>query len=243
MMMPGMPSDVGARQAVAVGGNRAQLQSAVALDRMHEDAVEIVARLLGRDRELGTVDQHLQLCRGQAEGVAEGAGGQIREIRFRQALQREFRPAGGNRHRRPVGIGRQKHFGAVRQLAHDVIEQMRGHRGGSGLFDHGRCRLGDFEIEIGRLHVERRALGLQQHIRQDRNGVAALDHAMHMVQRLEEIGTLEGDTHDLTTAWLGACAWLRGPFKFCLVRLWSGLGHEVARGALDPGEQNGRLCP
>ena len=51
---------LGARQAVPVGRDGAQLQLAAALDGVEVDAVEVVARLFGRDRELRLVDQLLQ---------------------------------------------------------------------------------------------------------------------------------------------------------------------------------------
>ena len=62
--------EVGAGQTVAVGGNGTQLQLALAFDRVDIDAVEIVAGLFRRDRELGAIDQHLQVRRLDAEGVA-----------------------------------------------------------------------------------------------------------------------------------------------------------------------------
>ena len=92
----------------------------------------------------------------------------------------------------------QHHLGAVRQLAHDVVEQMRRNGGRAGLLDLGGGRLGHFEVEVGRLHFQARAVARQQHVGQDRDGVAPLDHAMHVVERLQEIGAFEDDTHDET---------------------------------------------
>ena len=90
----------------------------------------------------------------QTEGVGEGPGRELREIRLRQALQAETGPAGGDRHGVAVIVGAQHDFRAVRQLAHDLIEQMRRHRGSAGLLHLGRCRLGYFQIQVGRLQFQ-----------------------------------------------------------------------------------------
>ena len=187
---------LGARQPVPVGRHRAQLQLAARLVRVQEDAVEIVARLFGRDRELRLFDEALQRRRFEPEDVRERAGGELREVRLRQALQAEARAARDHRHRVAVLVGLQHHLGAVGQLADDVVEQMRRHRRRAGPLDLGRRRLGHFEVEVGRLHLEACAVRGQQHVGQDRNGVSPLHHAMHMVERLQKIGAFEDNTHD-----------------------------------------------
>ena len=49
-------------------------------------------------------------------------------------------------------------------------------------------RLDHLEVEIGRLQARAcRLLGADQHVGEDRNGVAPLDHAMHVAQRLQEL--------------------------------------------------------
>ena len=83
----------------------------------------------------------------------------------------------------------------LRQLAHDVVEHVRRHGGRSGRRGLGGDGVGDFKIEIGRLQAERRALGAQQHIGENRNGVAPLDRAMHMPERAQQLGTLNSDFH------------------------------------------------
>ena len=66
-MMPGMPAapvrqrQLDLRQAMAVGRDRAQRLRLAGAGGVQIDAVEIVARLLGRDRELGLVDQPLEI--------------------------------------------------------------------------------------------------------------------------------------------------------------------------------------
>ena len=162
---------------------------------MEENAVQVITCLFSRNRELRAVDQHLQIGRLQLEGVAEGAGGQVREIRLGQALQRELRAAGRNGHGGTVRIGRQKHLGTIRQLAHDFIKQVCRHGGGARLLHHGRGRFGDFEIEVGRLHVKIGAGGAQQNVRQDRDRVATLDDPVDVVQRFQKVRPLKSNTH------------------------------------------------
>jgi hypothetical protein len=71
--------------------------------------------------------------------------------------------------------------------------------------DGRRAVLGDIGGDpLGRLEVEIRALQRQfavtcfdQHIGEDRNGVAPLDDAMHVPKRFKQDRTLDGDLHRL----------------------------------------------
>ncbi len=90
---------------MAVGRHRAKHLFAGGLGAVEIDAVQIVARLLGRDRELRVGDQPLQLDRGQFELVPELAGGEIGEVGGGQALQEEARAA-GTQHQLPGIAGR-----------------------------------------------------------------------------------------------------------------------------------------
>ena len=53
-----------------------------------------------------------------------------------------------------------------------------------------------FQTDDGRLHLKACAFGRKQHVRQDRDRVSPLHHAMHMVERFQEIGAFEDYTHD-----------------------------------------------
>ena len=53
----------------------------------------------------------------------------------------------------------------------------------------------DFQVEVGRLQGELALLGADQHVGEDRNRVAPLDHAVHVPDRFEERGALDGDLH------------------------------------------------
>ena len=144
-----------------VGRHRAQLQLAARLMRVQEDAVEIVARLFGRNGELRLLDQALERHRVEPEDVREGTGRQLREIRLRQALQAEAGAARGDRHGVAVLVGLQHHLGAVGELAHDVVEQVRRDRRGATTLDLGGRGFRHFEVEVGRFHFQAGAFGAE----------------------------------------------------------------------------------
>ncbi len=119
------------RQAMAVGGDAAQRRGLGAAGRVQIDAVEVIAGLFGRDRKLRAVDQALDVGSRQRERVRHVAGGEVRKVALRQRLQREARAAGADREHRTVAVGLQHDLRAVGQFAHDVIEHVRRHRGGT----------------------------------------------------------------------------------------------------------------
>jgi hypothetical protein len=75
------------------------------------------------------------------------------------------------------------------------MSNMRRHRGGAAGRGFRRKRLGDLEVEVGGLQRQPPAFGADQHVAQDRNGVAALDHAMDVAQRFQELRALDGNLH------------------------------------------------
>ena len=58
-----------------------------------------------------------------------------------------------------------------------------------------RQRFRHFEVEVGGLQRQFRVFGADQHVAKNRDGVAALDHAMHMAQRFQELRAFDGDLH------------------------------------------------
>ena len=73
-----------------------------------------------------------------------------------------------------------------------------GRNGGRAVLgDVGWNLLGRLEVEIRALERQFAVLGLDQHISEDRNGVAPLDDAMHVSQSFEQDRTLDGDLHRL----------------------------------------------
>jgi len=138
----------------------------------------------------------------QLEGGRQLALGDHREIVARQGRQGEPCPAGIDLHP-PLG-GDQFDLAPFRQLADD-IEQSVGRDGGrAGIGDVGLDPLVDLEVEIGRHQPEAGAaaagialLGLDQHVREDRNRVPPLDHRVNVTQALQKRGPLDRRLHRL----------------------------------------------
>ena len=123
------------------------------------------------------------------------AGGEIGEIVFGQRLQREARAAGADRQHRAVAVAFQHDLRAVGQFAHDVVKHMRRHGGRAAGRGFRGKRLRHLKVEVGGLQRQPRVFGADQHVAEDRNGVAALDHAMDVAQRLQELRAFDGDLH------------------------------------------------
>jgi hypothetical protein len=122
-------------QPVAVGRHAPQHRRSAALGGVHVDAVEVVARLLGRDREPRLVDQLRHVRRRQAEADAQLLLPDRRELVGRQGGQVEDRAGGADRDlaRLPVLLDRDR--AAVGQLADDVEEGVGRDRRGAGAGD------------------------------------------------------------------------------------------------------------
>ncbi|KAF0120219.1 MAG: hypothetical protein FD148_3590 [Methylocystaceae bacterium] len=180
---------------MAVGGDGSEHGPAFDVERVEIDAVEVIARLFGRDGELRLFDETLQIRRGQRELVAEVAGGDVGKVTLRQTRQIEPRTPRTQRQLSGVARRLQRDLRALRQFAHDVIERMRRQRGRAGLGDLRRGLLGNLQIEIGGLERQRAVLGGQQHVRQDRNGRASLHHAVNMAERPQQRRSLNRDLH------------------------------------------------
>ena len=50
-------------------------------------------------------------------------------------------------------------------------------------------------VEIGRLQRQPGVFGADQHVAQNRDGVATLDHAMDVAQRFQQLRAFDGDLH------------------------------------------------
>ena len=182
-------------EAMSVGRDRAQHDVGPGACDVQVDAVEVVARLLGRDRELGLLDQALEVGRGERELVRHVAGRDVGEVALRQGLQREARAPGPDGEHRAVARGLEHDLRALGELAHDLVEHVRRHRGDAARRDLAVDRLDHLEIEIGRLERKLCALGADQHVGENRDGVAPLDHAVDVGERSQELGALDRDLH------------------------------------------------
>ena len=102
------------REAVAVGRRRAQL----VVDDVEEDAHQIIARLLGRDREARLLDDLAERRCGQLEARRQLALGDHREIVARERRKIEARAAGDDLHL--AFRGGELDLAALGKLADDV---------------------------------------------------------------------------------------------------------------------------
>ena len=180
---------------MAVSGDRPQGGCLGAARRVQIDAVEIVARLLRRDRELRFFDQPFEIGGGEFKAMRHLARGEIGKVALRQCLQREPGTAGADRQHRPIAGGLEHDLRPLRELANDLVKHVCRHRGRAARGDLGGNRLGYFQIEIGRFEGELGAFGLDQHVCQDRNCIAALDHAVDVAERLQQRCAFDGDLH------------------------------------------------
>ncbi len=121
-----------ARKPVAIGGGGFQ-QRFVFIGHVQENAVEVIARFLGRNREAGAVDQFRQHARGQFKTGRQVAFDDHREIITRQGRQLEVGTA--RLDLKPVVAGGQADLTAFGQLARNIEQQMRRHGDRACLFD------------------------------------------------------------------------------------------------------------
>jgi len=69
---------------------------------------------------------------------------------------------------------------AVGQFAYDLVQHYRRDRCRAGAFDLRRCPVDHLDIQICCAEMHRVALGLDQYVGKDRNGVAPLDHRLRL---------------------------------------------------------------
>ncbi len=152
---------------------------------MQEDAVQIIARFLGRDRKARLVDDLLERLGGQLEAGRQLALGNHGEIVARERGELELGAPCHDRH--PAFGGGEAHLAAFWQLAGDIEQGVRGNGGGAGRLDIGGDMLVDLEIKIGRHQLDgavRRRF--DQHVGEDGNGIAPLDHRLDVAQALQQ---------------------------------------------------------
>ena len=179
------------RQAMAVGGDEAQLPVRRRLD---VDAVEVHPGLVAGDREQRVLD-HLRQ-RVAADPDARRVG---RRIRHRRELARvetddaEARLAG--RHLDPVVVLLPDAHLALGDLAHHLVELARPD-GDRALLLHRRGALpAHGDLLIGRRHQDAVAGRLDEHVPQDGDRRPAFDDALRQVEACEELTALNGEFH------------------------------------------------
>jgi len=170
---------------VAVSGHGTQF---LAFDQQHQ-AVEVVAHVLRRHRVLGLRQQLTELLL-RHDQLLELAFGQrhAREIVGRQGLQAET--AFASAHLQTLLFEHQADF-TFRQGAQDVL-QLAGCDGHCAIFTFsGTAGVGgDLNFDVGGEQSQLIALFLQQHVRQDRQGVSFFDDARNRLQRRQKLVAL-----------------------------------------------------
>jgi hypothetical protein len=179
--------DVG--QPVAVGGHHGQR---LGLDDQQR-AVERVARLLIRDGEDGARDERLQRQGGDAGDGDRRKLGHLGIVGARHADHLGVRAAAANLH--PVVVEQLDGDVAFGQQLDVVVELARGNGAGARLLHLGRGAGADGLVEVGGRDVEPVALGLDEKVRQNRNGGLALDHALRRGKLLHQILAAYGNLH------------------------------------------------
>ena len=162
---------------------------------MQIEAAEVVACLFARHREAGGVDQADQVLGVDHEAVAETIGRHDRKVARGQHRQVELGASGDDLEPWIVARIAQLDLRALRQLADDLVERV-GRRGNlARAFDTARRLVDDLHVEVGCRERHRVALGRQEHIGQDGDGVAPLDHVLHVSQGLEQSRAFDGKLH------------------------------------------------
>ena len=179
---------------MAVRGDRAQHLGAVAFGDMQINAVQVVARFLGRDGEPGAVEQRVQIMHGHLELMRQFARAENGKILGRQAGKRES-GAPGLKHQLPAAFLFHHHLRPFGQLAHDVVKGMGGGRR-SARFGHvGGHALDDVEIHVRGVERQLAVAGFDLHVGKDGDGIAALYNALHVPKALQQGGPLDCQFH------------------------------------------------
>jgi len=179
----------GQSQPMAVGRHHPQLL----VVHREEHPVERVAAFVVGDRKRGLaehVPQHLAVD-------GQPAGG--RSVPDRRELFRGEPDQPIRRSRAPqrdpgvlLDLERQRRR---RQLLHDLHELAGRYRDGARLHHLGRSGHPHADLEVGRGHSQRVALGFQQHVGQDRQRLPWLDHVVGHLQPPHERVTIHMHFH------------------------------------------------
>ena len=181
------------REAMAVRRDEAHFIAA----KNEERAVEEIPRVLTGDRKLRLLDHLL-------DGIpAERRADSPARFRHRRKIL-----AGKRLHPRIETIGRNLDAVLVlldphvrfRQRLHDLVEFLRRQRDRSTPGDRRRARASQSNLQVGREQLDLIALRLEQHIREDRNRVLALDDPLEELQFAQQIGLADDQFHVAVTS-------------------------------------------
>ena len=80
------------------------------------------------------------------------------------------------------------------------MQHHRRNRRGPGAFDHGGGAVHHFDVKVCGAEGNLRALGLDQHVGQDRNGIPPLHDRLGLSQRLEQSAAFDRKFHPTSPA-------------------------------------------
>jgi len=165
---------------MTVGGDHLQ----AVLLQLHQRAVELEARLLGRNGEDHLADHALELPKRQSHRGRAVDFRQGREVIRRQAVDGESRAAGGDL--QPVLVGELEHH-LVTDDGADDLEELTGLNGDTALaLDLRLAPGGQGDIEIRRGHLEPVLTALEQQMGEHRYGGSTLDDSLHRGELVQE---------------------------------------------------------
>ena len=128
-------------------------------------------------------------------------------------------------------------LGAVGQLAHDVVQDVGGHRHGARLRHVGRRLLLHLALEVGGLELQGIARRLEQHIRQNGDGRAPLDHARDVTECPHQLTALNHQLHALASPRRMICR-----VRLGASRTRRAMHREIVRQSEKPLERIGRFA-
>ena len=171
-------------QAVTVG--RCGLQRIIG--NVQEDAVQVITRFLGRNRKARLVDDLAQRRGGQFELRRQLAFGNHRKIVAWQ--RRQVKPRAARIDRHLAFCSRKRNLRPFGQFTGNIEQGVRRNRCRPRLLDLRVNRFQNLQVEIGRHQPDAAAaFGItgarfDQHVRQDGDRVAPLDHRLDVAEAL-----------------------------------------------------------
>jgi hypothetical protein len=85
---------------------------------------------------------------------------------------------------------------AIGQLAHDLVQHHRRDGGGARAVHHGGGAVHHLDVQVGGAEADLRALGLDQHVGKDRDGVAPFHDRLRLCHGLEQRAAFDAEFHD-----------------------------------------------
>ena len=206
---PGIPSaPVGTiglhlREPVTIGRHRAKLHAAIAFDGMQINAVEVISRFFGRNGKTRLLEQALQLAAFHREPTGHLGLAHVRKVIGGQNRKLETCASGGDFQPAFAAFPFDLDLRPFRELSDDVMERMRRDRHSASGLDLRRDAFNGLHVEISRFQRKATAaIGANQDIRENRDGITAFDNPRDMPESTEQRIPVNNKAHmDNYPAW------------------------------------------